>query len=140
MVVTALLQVSNQLRVREGVRIDGLQLTVRFNRGGFPLPLPIAKLLAPELLWEYLFSSLEALGNFRLRCRQYLPVTESIYVAHLKAINQQSVEPGEVVGPFLVCRRMHLLPIARHWAGEVGRVLYPGPWPGWHKTELLRCT
>jgi hypothetical protein len=39
---------------------------------------PVAKLFPPELLREDLFSAVNALGNFRVRSRQYLIVNRSL--------------------------------------------------------------
>ena len=81
MVVAAARQIGHQLRVGEGVRIDGLQLPVRGNGGWFAILVPVAKLLPPELLREDLFSALEALGDFGVRSRQHLVVAEAVHVA-----------------------------------------------------------
>ena len=69
MVVAAARQIGDQLRVGEGVRIDGLQLPVRGNGGWFAILVPVAKLLPPELLREDLFGALKALGDFGVRSR-----------------------------------------------------------------------
>src|SRR2546427_3104156 len=101
MVVTAALEIGGQLRVGEGVRIDGLQLPVRCNGGWFLIRVPVAKLLTPELLREDLFSALKALGDFGLRSRRHLSVAEAVNVAGEKAVNEQAVEAGEIVGALL---------------------------------------
>src|SRR5258706_12156085 len=52
MVVAAARQKGDQLRVGESGCIDGLQLPVRGDGGRLVLLVPVAKLLAPELLRE----------------------------------------------------------------------------------------
>src|SRR6185312_16376913 len=106
-------QISNQLGVREGVRIDGLQLPMSGNGGWLASLVPVAKLLPPQLLRDDLFSALKALGDFSLRCRQHLVVTEAVHVADLEAVDEQPVEAGEVVGAPLEGRGMRLLEVAR---------------------------
>jgi hypothetical protein len=56
MVVAAARQIADQLRIGEGVRIDGLQLPVRGYGGWFAILVPVAKLLPPELPREYLLA------------------------------------------------------------------------------------
>ena len=138
MVVAAALQIGDQLRVGEGVRIDGLQLPVRGDGGRFAILVPVAKLLPPELLREDLFGALKALGDFGLRGRQHLVVAEAVHVADLEAVDEHPVEAGEVVGAPLEGGGMHLLEVARHRAREVHRVLLPGSRPGRLKTEFGR--
>ena len=136
MVVAAARQIGDQLRVGEGVRIDGLEFPVRGNGGWLVLLVPVAKLLPPELLREDLFSALKALGDFGLRSRHHLAVAEAVHVADLEAVNEQPVETGEVVGALLEGGRMRLLEIARHRAREMHGVLLPCSWPGRLKTEF----
>ena len=81
MVVAAARQIGDQLRIGEGVRIDGLQLPVRGDGGWLAFLVPVAKLLPPELLREDLFGALKALGDFGLRRRQHLVVAEALDVA-----------------------------------------------------------
>jgi hypothetical protein len=119
MVVATARQVGGQVRVGERVWIHGLQFAVRGERGGFAIFVPIAKLLAPQVLREDVFGALEALGDFGLRGRKHLTVGETVHVAHLEAVNEQPVEAGEVVGTLLDCGGMHLLPIAGHRAREM---------------------
>src|SRR6187455_1497616 len=96
MVIAAALQIGKQLRIREGVRIDGLQLPVRGNGRWFAILVPVAQLLPPELLRKDLFSATKALRDFGLRCRKHLVVAETIYVADLQAVDEQPVEAVEV--------------------------------------------
>ena len=138
MVVAAARQIGDQFRVGEGVRIDGLQLSVRGNGGWFAVLVPVAKLLPPELLREDLFSALKALGDFGVRSRQHLVVAEAVHVAHLEAVYEHPVEAGEVVGAPLEGGGMGLLEVARHRAREVHGVLLPRSWPWRVKTEFGR--
>jgi hypothetical protein len=62
MVVAAARQIGDQFSVGESVRIDGLQLSVDGNGRWFAALVPIAKLLAPQLLREDLFSALKGWG------------------------------------------------------------------------------
>ena len=78
MVVAAARQIGDQLRVRESVQIDGLQLPMRGDGGWLAILVPVAKLLPPELLREHLFSALKALGDFRVRSRHHLFVAEAL--------------------------------------------------------------
>src|SRR5207249_8407402 len=66
---------------------------------------PVAKLLPPDLPREDLFSALKALGDFGVRSRQHLVVAEAVHVADLNAVDEQPVEPGEVVGALLEDRK-----------------------------------
>src|SRR5207248_3052321 len=110
-VVAAARQIGDQLRIGEGVRIDGLQLPMRGNGGRFAILVPIAKLLPPELPREYLFSALRALGDFCIRSRQHLVVAEALDEADLEAVDEHPVEAGEVVGAPLEGGRMRLLEV-----------------------------
>src|SRR5689334_20847188 len=105
------------------------------NGGRFALFVPIAKLLPPELLYENLFSPLKALRDFRFRGRHDLVVAEPIHVADLDTVNEQAVEPREIVRAFLEGGRLGFLPIPRHWTGQVHGVLLPGSWPWRFKTK-----
>jgi hypothetical protein len=91
---------------------------------------PIPELLPPELLRENLFRALKPLGDFGLRGWHDLTVAEAVYVAHLEAVEEQPIEAREVVGALLEGGGLRLLPIARHWARHVHRVLRPRscPW------------
>src|SRR6478752_4854126 len=129
MVVATSRQVGDEFSVGKGVQIDNLQLPVRGNGSRFAFFVPLAKLLAPELLRENLSGSLETLGDFGLRRGEHLAIGHAVHVAHLEAVNDQSVEPGEVIRALLKSRRMCLLPIARHRTREVNRVLRPRSWP-----------
>ncbi len=140
MVVAAARQIGDQLRVGEGVRIDGLQLPVRGDGGWFAILVPVAKLLPPELLREDLFSALKALGDFGVRSRQHLVVAEAVHVAHLEAVDEHPVEAGEVVGALLEGGGMRLLEIARQRARKVHGILLPRSWPWRLKTEFGRGT
>src|SRR6266705_2706758 len=135
MVVAAARQIRGQLSVGERLRIDGLQFPVRRDGEWFVLLVPVTKLLPPELLREDFFSALKALGDFDVRSRQHLAVTEAVHIAHLEAVNEQPIEAGEVVGASLEGRGMRLLPIARHRAREMHGVLLPRSWPWRLKTE-----
>ena len=108
---------------------------MRGNRGRFAILIPIAKLLPPELLCENLFGALKPIGNFGIRDRQHLAVAEAVHIAHLKAVDKQSVETGKVVGAFLQCGWMRLLEVACHRAWHVHRVLHPRPWSRRFKME-----
>jgi hypothetical protein len=138
MVVAAARQIGDQLRVGEGVGIDGLQPPVRGNGGWFAILVPVVKLLPPELLREDLFSALIAPGNFGVRSRQHLVVAEAVHVADLEAVDEHPVEASEVVGAPLEGGGMRLLEVARQRAREVHGVLLPRSWPGRLKTEFGR--
>ncbi len=125
MVVAAARQKGDQLRVGESVCIDGLQLPVRGDGGRLVLLVPVAKLLAPELLREDLLGACEALGDFGLRSRQHLVVAEAVHVADLEPVDEQTVEAGEVVRAPLEGGGMRLLEITRHRTREVHGVLLP---------------
>src|SRR5262245_16792588 len=125
MVVAATFQIGDQLRVGQGVWRDCLQFPVRSHGGWFAMFVPIAKLLAPELLRENLFSALKPFRDFGLWGWQDLTIAEAVHVAHLKAVDQQPIEAGEVVSALLDGGRMCLLPIASHWARHVHGVLCP---------------
>ena len=138
MVVAAARQIGDQLRVGEGVRIDGLQLPVRGDGGWFAILVPVAKLLPPELLREDLLGALKALGDLGVRSRQHLVVAEAVHVADLEAVDEHPVEAGEVVGAPLEGGGMRLLEVARHRAREVHGVLLPRSWPWRLETEFGR--
>ena len=138
MMVAAARQVGNQLRVREIVRVDGLQFTVRGNGGRFAILVPVAHLLPPELLRINLFGALKASGDLGVRSRQHLVVAEAVHVADLEAVDEQPIEAGEVVGAFFKGGGVRLLKIPRHRPREMHGVLLPGSWPGRFKTEFGR--
>src|SRR3954464_15646687 len=98
---------------------------MRGNGRWLAILVPVAKLLAPELLREDLFSATKALWDFSIRCRKHLVVAETVHVADLEAVDEQPVEAGEVVGAPLKGGRMRLLKISRHRAREVHGVLLP---------------
>src|SRR3954451_24342195 len=125
MVVAAARQIGDQLRVGEGVRIDGLKLPMRGDGDWPAILVPVAKLLPPELLREHLFSTLKPLGDLRVRSRQYLFVAEALNVAHLKAVDEHPVEAGEVAGTCLEGGGMRLLEIACQRARKVNGILLP---------------
>ena len=75
-----------------------LQLAVRGNGGRLAILVPVAELLAPELLREDLLGALEALGDLGFGRRQHLVVAEALHVADLEAVDEHPVEAGEVVG------------------------------------------
>ena len=108
---------------------------MRGNGGWFAIPVPVAKLLLPELSRENLFGSLKAPRDFGVRNRQHLAVAEAVYVAHLEAVDEQPVEAGEVVGALLEGGGMSLLEVARHRARHMHWVLQPRSWPRRLKTE-----
>src|SRR5207247_764303 len=138
MVVAAARQINAQFRIGERVRIDALQLPVPGHGGWFPLFVPVAKLLPPELLRDDLFSALKALGDLGVRSWQHLVVAEAVHVADLDAVDEQPVEAGEVVGAPLEGGRLRLLEVARHGAREVHWVLLPRSW-SWGLESKLGC-
>ena len=138
MVVAAARQIGDQLRVGEGIRIDGLQRPVRGDGGWFAILVPVAKLFPPELLREDLLGALKALRDLGVRSRQHLVVAEAVHVADLEAVDEHPVEAGEVVGAPLEGGGMRLLEVARHRAREVHGVLLPRSWPGRLETEFGR--
>src|SRR4249920_1968531 len=97
MMIPAALQIGNQLRVRQRVRSDGLQLAVSGNRRGFAIFVPIAKVLSPQFLRENLFCALEAFGNFGFWSWQHLVVAKAVHIPDLKTVDKQSIKPGEIV-------------------------------------------
>ena len=138
MVVAAARQIGDQLRVGEGVGIDGLNLPVRGNGGGLAILVPVAQLLPPQLLREDLFSALKAFGDVGVRSRQHLVVAEAVHIAHLQAVDDHPVEAGEVVGAPLEGGGMRLLEVACQRTREVHGVLLPRSWSWRLKTECGR--
>ena len=135
-VVATARQISDQFRIGQGVGIDSLQRPVNGNGGWFAILVPVAKLLAPELLREYLLSAVEALADFRLRSRQHLVIPEAPDIADLETVDQHPVQPSEVVGAPPERGRMGLLEVARHRAREMDGVLLPRPLPRRVKIEF----
>ena len=125
MVVAAACQIGCEFHIRQGVWIDGLQLALRGDRGWLVLFIPLGELLAPEFLREDLFGALEALRELSLRSRQDAVVAEPVHIGALKSVDQHPVEAGEVIGALLEGGRMHLLPVKRHRARKMHRVLLP---------------
>src|SRR6185369_14832846 len=109
----------------EHVRVDGLELAVRGDGGRLPFLIPLAELLAPELLRIDLLCTLEAFGDLNLWRRHHLLVGEAVHVDDLDAVDQEPVEACEVVRALLEDRRVSLLEIARHRTREVHGVLEP---------------
>src|ERR1044071_1371689 len=136
MVIAAPFQIGHQLCVGQRVKVDGLQLPVCRDGRGFAFFVPIAKLLAPELLRENLFRALKTVGDFALRRHRPLIITEAVHVRDLDTVKQQAIESGKIVGAFFECRRMRLLPIMRHRTREVDGVLLPRAWAWGFKLEF----
>src|SRR6185503_271249 len=124
-VVTAASQMDDEVGAGESVRIDRLQRPMHGDGGRLAVLVPIAKLLPPELLRKYLFSAAKALGNFRLRSRQHLVITEAVHIAHLQTIDEHPVKAGEIISALLERRAVGLLEIVCHRAREMYGVLLP---------------
>src|SRR5258706_15250949 len=101
MVVATACQIGDQLGVREGVWIHGLQLPVFRNGDRFAVRVPVEKLLSPKLVRKDLLGTREALGDLRGRHRQHLIVAEAVHVAGLETVDKQPVATGKNVGPSL---------------------------------------
>ena len=125
MVVAALREVRGELSVGERVGIDRLQLPVLGDRRGLEVLVPVAKLLAPELVLEGHRGALEALRNILGGDRNDRAVPEAVDVLHLAPLDEQPVEGAELAEAALERLGVHLGPVARDGAREVDRIDHP---------------
>ena len=120
-------QVRDQLGVGERVGIDRLELAVRRDRGGLGGLVPLAKLLAPDLLLEHLVGTLEATRDLVVSDEMHRQVRETVDVLHLHVVEEHPVVAGELSGATRKRLGMHLGPISGRRARKVHGVERPGP-------------
>ena len=121
------------------VGLDRLQLAVSLDRGGLEGLVPVAKLLAPELLLEHLLGAREALRDLLLRRRPHRAVRESVDVPVVHGVEQHPVEAGELTEAAPEGLGMHLRPVAGHRARKVNGVELPRPRARRVEAKLGRC-
>ena len=130
MMVTAPNEISDQFSVREAVGVDGLNLPVGGDRRGLAILVPVAELLAPELLVVDLLGSFEALRYLRLGRKRETVVGEPVDVGDFHAAQQHPVVAGEIARTLFKGLRMGLGKVASHRTREVHGILGPraGAW------------
>ncbi len=123
-------QVGDQRVVGEHVRVDRLQLAMGLDRGRLERLVPLAQLLAPDLLLPDLFRAGETLWDLVVGRRPHRVVREAVDVLRLHRLDRRPEVPHELTRAPAERFGMHFRPIARHGTREVHRVQVPRPRAG----------